>query len=326
MKQAEFYEKMGREIEDVQAKGIRNTDIYLSWDYMDVYVATSMRKRWEFEETADFISQIFDHKRIRALKVRYFDPTMSQCSSRIDKGLVEGLMLKRARCTLYMVQESDTMGKDSELASTLAQGKPVIAYVPTIKDISEYAKKIARYPLEFFKIRFQILQAEGLLENDKVAAALLNENQNFITIINDFLSALSSYRAKQPFSLWDEKEQEFKKGQISFTTICRLLSIAEQANFNKRADILKKTHPLSLQVHLESGVANGLLVVRTIEQCTELLYQLLTNSLAFIIEHDKVQNCTLLKETLSDSPFRVVSDHEKLANSFWNFYLATDSN
>ena len=39
-------------------------------------------------------------------------------------------MLKRARCTLYLAQESDTLGEDSELASTLAQGKPVIAFVP----------------------------------------------------------------------------------------------------------------------------------------------------------------------------------------------------
>ena len=39
-------------------------------------------------------------------------------------------MLKRACCTVYSVQDTDTLGKDSELASTLAQGKPVIAYVP----------------------------------------------------------------------------------------------------------------------------------------------------------------------------------------------------
>lgn len=39
-------------------------------------------------------------------------------------------MLKRARCTIYMAQETDTFGKDSELATTLAQGKPVIVFCP----------------------------------------------------------------------------------------------------------------------------------------------------------------------------------------------------
>ena len=66
------------------------------------------------------------------LKLRYFDPTQSHLDFRIDKGLIEGLMLKRAACTVYMVQETDTFGKDSELASTLAQGKPVIAFIPHI--------------------------------------------------------------------------------------------------------------------------------------------------------------------------------------------------
>src|SRR5207249_585684 len=37
-----------------------------------------------------------------------------------------------AQCTVYSVQDTDTLGKDSELAATLAQGKPVIAFVPTI--------------------------------------------------------------------------------------------------------------------------------------------------------------------------------------------------
>ncbi|MCI0457910.1 MAG: hypothetical protein L0Z62_13165 [Gemmataceae bacterium] len=33
---------------------------------------------------------------------------------------------------MYSVQDTDMLGKHSELAATLAQGKPVIAYVPTI--------------------------------------------------------------------------------------------------------------------------------------------------------------------------------------------------
>ena len=163
LKQAEFYQQLGETIRQTEAQGLRNTDVYLTWDYMDVYVATSMRKRWEFEETAEFVSELFAREDVRKLKLRYFDPTQSQCAYRIDKGLVEALMLKRSRCTVYMVQESDTMGKDSELASTLAQGKPVIAYVPRIEDVELHARKLQKYPLEFFKLRFQVLQAEEVL-------------------------------------------------------------------------------------------------------------------------------------------------------------------
>jgi len=39
-------------------------------------------------------------------------------------------MLQRATLTIYNAGSQDTMGKDSELAATLAQGKPVIVFVP----------------------------------------------------------------------------------------------------------------------------------------------------------------------------------------------------
>lgn len=131
------YLAIQNEIYKVEEMALKNSDIYLTWDYMDVYVATSMRHKWEFEETFDFIEDIFKKDKfdddspnpLANLNLRYFDPTQSLCRNRIDKGLIEGLMLKRALCTIYMAQESDTMGKDSELAATLAQGKPVIAYV-----------------------------------------------------------------------------------------------------------------------------------------------------------------------------------------------------
>ena len=110
--------------------GKRNHIAYLSSDHLDVYVATSMRLEHEYIFVNRFVSNVFSKEILAKLKIRWFDPTQAYCDDRIDKGLSEALMLKRAKCTLYLVQESDTFGKDSELASTLAQGKPVVAYVP----------------------------------------------------------------------------------------------------------------------------------------------------------------------------------------------------
>lgn len=39
---------------------------------------------------------MFQQEPVKGLKLRYFDPTQAFCEDRIDKGLVEGLMLKRA--------------------------------------------------------------------------------------------------------------------------------------------------------------------------------------------------------------------------------------
>lgn len=65
-----------------------------------------------------------------SLNLRYFDPTLCYCESRIDKGIIECLLVRTAKVTIYCAQDGDTFGKDSELAATLCQGKPVIVFVP----------------------------------------------------------------------------------------------------------------------------------------------------------------------------------------------------
>jgi hypothetical protein len=100
--------------------GKANHEAYLTSDHLDVYVATSMRQRHEYLAVNRLASEIFNHSDLRELKLRWFDPTQAYCGDRIDKGLAEALMLRRAKCTIYLAQETDTLGKDSELASTLA--------------------------------------------------------------------------------------------------------------------------------------------------------------------------------------------------------------
>ena len=89
-----------------------NHHCYLDYDHMDVYVATSMREKSDFWNVSRFVREVFGKPEIEELKLRYFDPTQAYCPHRIDKGLSEALMLKRARCAIYMAGESDTLGKD----------------------------------------------------------------------------------------------------------------------------------------------------------------------------------------------------------------------
>ncbi len=317
-----IYEKIAKDIKQVETKALRNTDVYLTWDYMDVYVATSMRQRWEFEETWDFIQSVFKSNRLKGMGLRYFDPTQCQCENRIDKGLVEGLMLKRASCAIYMAQDAETLGKDSELAVTLAQGKPVIAYVPVI-DIVSYTEKIKKYPLDYFRFRFPILQAEGIFNDENCIKKLRECDNNFIKIIRGFITELDNYYEKQPFSLWVKQEDAFKQKSKFFASVCKLLAIAQQYSYDSRAKLLKENHPLAIQVDLKKGIANGLLVVRSADECTDLLYKILTNTVEFTIKHvgEESRGVTILEEAISKCPFRVVTDYKKLTNSFWNFYL-----
>lgn len=315
-----------------QEKGLNNTDVYLTWDYMDVYFATSMRNKWEYEDTFDTISSLFEDERLSTLNLRYFDPTQSFCTNPRDKGLLESLMLKRTNCAIYLAQENDTMGKDSELAIMLAQGKPVIAYVPKLNP-EKYAEKIAKYPLSFFKRRLNILDAEGIFEKPSCVNKLSECEINFRNILDDFSQKLKEYFAKQPLTLWTEKDEDFKNSFKSFKKVCKIIATAECLNFDKRAEVLKGAHPLCVQVDLKTGVSNGVLVVRTLDDCINLLRKILTNELMFKIEHISLSTKAKskkghieLQEEISKSAFRVITQNEKLTNSFWNLFCRRRNN
>ena len=82
--------------------------------------------------------------------------------------------------------------------------------------------------------------------------------------------------------------------------------------------MLKETHPLGLQVHLETGVANGVLVARTVPECARLLKKVVLNRLEFRLE--KKGSVYAAVETSTGPIYRVVTGDSHLTNSFWNFY------
>jgi hypothetical protein len=266
---------------------------YLTSDYLDVYVATSMRERHEFVSVFNATQAIFNHPLLSKLNIRYFDPTQAYCKPRIDKGLSEALMLKRAQLTIYLVQETDTLGKDSELASTLAQGKPVVAYIPEVTP---------RFFEEFLQ------QLEGLY------SLSLNE------IIVQHLEILC------PKIIWDSKKYPNSLADIKLLPLDmlkKLLFEKMKELYDSRADALTDSHPLGIQVHLEDGVANGVLVVRSINDCAALVKSILLNNIDVYLDKVEIQgsNFLVLKEQISNCIFRVESSDEILTNSFWNFYL-----
>jgi hypothetical protein len=306
-------------LKETEVLGNTNTDIYLSWDHMDVYFATSMRNRWEFEDVSKFVGDLMSQpiqklpprlqplrkkllgKTLDELKIRYFDPTQSYDRNRINKGLVEALMLKRAACTVYSVQDTDTLGKDSELAATLAQGKPVIAYAPTIKNIKERAKQLSLERPGDLKYRLQfILFADERELKPEDTAVLLS-----------FLPRLEEFERQMLWkSIGDETAaKRFRKQYANeLRSFCEVIARSEERIYTKREKTLRQDHPLAIQVNLESGVANGVLVVRDISICADLLLRTLTGTLEFDIKYNPETDCWELIETLSQCVYRVVTN------------------
>jgi len=253
-----------------------------------------MRQPHEYVIVNKLAKKIFEHKILKPLKLRWFDPTQAYCKDRIDKGLAEGLMLKRAKCTIYLAQESDTFGKDSELASTLAQGKVVIAYIP--EGNKEYIQELL----------------------DELTR--INDSKNITEIILDQLRVFDNSIAwKDPkVRKWLNHPQE-----ANIQNLQKKLETLVQKQYNRRAKILSENHPLGIQVSLSTGVANGVLVVRTIDACARLVKRILTRKMEFDLDqysNDKGQYL-VLREKISNCIFRVVTGDALLTNTFWNYYL-----
>jgi hypothetical protein len=270
--------------------GKLNQEAYLASDHLDVYVATSMRQRHEFLAVSRLTAAIFGHSTLVDLKLRWFDPTQAYCRDRIDKGLSEALMLRRAQCTIYLAQETDTLGKDSELASTLAQGKPVIAFVPAVDSDSTD----------------QLLsELREIHPSSDVRELMLGQLQVF-----------------DPAAAWTDG---VVRGWMDSPLAAPVEALKERLHraivkhYDGRAKTLRETHPLGIQVNLATGVANGVLVVRTVEDCATLVRNIVTRSLQFRVE--EVEGTALLRECVSGCVFRVATGDVMLTNAFWNFYL-----
>jgi len=273
---------------------VQNHEAYLASDHLDVYIATSMRERHEYLFVHEATQQIFSHERLKKLKLRWFNPTQAYCHDRIDKGLSEALMLKRAKCTVYFVQETDTLGKDSELASTLAQGKPVIAFVP---------KPEAGYVSE-------LIAKLKCLHPERGEQALL----------------LEQLRIFEPEAAWKDPEVRNwldSPAILDLDQIKNRLSTSISQHYERRAKMLAEDHPLGIQVNLDTGVANGVLVVREVGDCAELIWRVITKNLEFTLDAKTVdgREYVLLREEVSGCVYRVMTGDAMLTNSFWNFYL-----
>lgn len=278
----------------ISNKGKFNSMAYLTSDYIDVYVATSMRTKKQFNDIGEKIERIFNDNDLKNLNIRYFDPTISDCDGRINKGLIEGLMLKRAKVTLYLAQEQDSLGKDSELATTLMQGKNVIVYVPTpdkkgrITELTDNLKNSDVFGEELTYIRTILFKKFCSKEKSELSKTVFADTVDFEKLL--------------PFI------NEIVDEEIKY--------------YDQRAILLKEKHPLGLQVNLNTGVAHGVIVVRTNEEAVKIIKDSLLNSLELNLVEE--ENALLLKEKTTGSVVRYISKDPFLTKTFWAHYLDLD--
>ena len=105
-------ERVHRAYGNARKIALKNTRTYLSMvSDLDVYVATSMRERNDFLNMAEFCERIFSSPLLSNFDLRYFDPTLSAAEHHEDKGLVECLMVRRAKVLVLQAGARDSLVK-----------------------------------------------------------------------------------------------------------------------------------------------------------------------------------------------------------------------
>jgi len=238
----------------------------------------------------------------------------------VRKGLLECLMIKRAKLTVYNAQEADTFGKDAEAGVTLAQGKPVVVYVARLFGENEFFKPIyqaidasARLSRNDF---IELISKNGLLAEGDTKPLYSAEKTK-----GDVIKALIERRGSEAVGKIASREvamELIRQGydppqettKLSATTLDRVVRL------ERRALTFRDVHPLSIQASPIDGVARGVMVTRTIEDTAKTVANVLLGTVDYEIREDE-ENWLLL-ESLTKSPVRVVTKDPVLTTAFWS--------
>ena len=331
-----------KQIEEARKKGKRNTIQYLSTQVIDVYVATSMRNPLDFSMNSIFVNNLRNHDEIRDFDLTFFDPTQAYLPDRIQKGLLENIMVARTSITIYNAQESDTFGKDAEAGITHAFGKPVIVYVPRL--FGEDLPKTLMKKIDKIGVYRELQKVYSDLDS-----LALEERDDFLNRFRDkgYLTEPEVKKLKKPDK--DKKEAIEYIVDKKIKPLMNRLEVHDmgiellQKGYNpsqpeepvvefcikrinkleERALLFRELHPLTFQISPLDGIARGVFVTRSVDKTAELLRALLMGKLEYEVK--QMKNNIVLCDKITHSPIRaypkakerkdIISDYIKMAIS-----------
>lgn len=99
----------------------------------------------------------------------------------------------------------------------------------------------------------------------------------------------------------------------------------------KRYNISKNIHPLTKLIDFETGVANGAMVAKNVQEVRTLIQRLFKNEMTYMVTSAKVEvenfngkiiekTYFKLKETMTTSTIRIQTSDLFLTKSFWNYF------
>jgi len=305
-------------LEEAQRQGKQNSETYFAMHDVEVYVATSMRDPLHFTTNHSFVTQLFKQGELKDWKLRYFDPTQSYLPDRIQKGLTECLMIKRADVTIYNAQEADTFGKDAEAAVALAQGKPVVVYVARLfggdPSFNTLYKAIDSAPRMTLKELVDSMKDLGYLTAQDVPVLSAPEKTKSDCI--DLVVRQQSEKLMKQLNPSEVEGELISQGYEPPQTGLIGFAVERISKLERRALMFLEIHPLSLQTSPIDGVARGVIVTRSVRTTAKILQGLLVGTLEYEIAEPGENS--ILVEKITRSPVRVVAKNPILTTAFWS--------
>ena len=133
--------------------------------------------------------RIFSAPELAKYHVRYFDPTLSAANYHEDKGMIECLMVKTSKLLLYFAQNKESLGKVSEYAMALSQGKSVIVYCPD----NQKGRELYR----FYRESHPLMRLVDLRTGTTNGAIVTSSTQQVIQLIERILGNQMEYDLDQ---------------------------------------------------------------------------------------------------------------------------------
>lgn len=93
----------------------------------------------------------------------------------------------------------------------------------------------------------------------------------------------------------------------------------------ERYQFYRDAHPLLRLVEFESGIVNGAMVTYQVDDAVELLHRLFSNSMEYDLSRKSSTDAYyILRERLTGSTMRIVTDDKLLTETFWNNWHGID--
>ena len=126
--------------------------------------------------------------------------------------------------------------------------------------------------------------ANVLYADDQLATRLTDDEFDTVDRIQDQLIKYCAQKIWQSIRDDDDIKRFREAVDYDLERFCAVVAASEKVVYDKRASTLKDSHPLAIQVNLDTGVANGVLVVRTIPDCASLLRRVLLSDMELSVE------------------------------------------